>query len=105
MKNKVQDQKRPTGTRTKLGLELEESGKELLAHLRGDAKLSRRRIVLPAMRMSGTDANQDVAREIRPRLLHKSQKASRMGTGAQETECDLSRLSGCDPENRRAVLS
>jgi putative transcriptional regulator len=33
--------------RTKLGLELEESGKEILAHIRGEIKLPMRRIVLP----------------------------------------------------------
>jgi putative transcriptional regulator len=33
--------------RTKLGLELEQSAKEILAHVKGDAKLPTRRIVLP----------------------------------------------------------
>ena len=47
MKTKVQDRKTLPGTRTKLGVELEESGKEILAHLRGEVKLSTRRIVLP----------------------------------------------------------
>ena len=47
MKTKLRDQKKSTGTRTKLGVELEESGKEILAHLRGEVKLSTRRIVLP----------------------------------------------------------
>ena len=47
MKAKAQERKIGIGKRTKLGLELEESGKEILAHLRGDAKLSTRRIVLP----------------------------------------------------------
>lgn len=36
-----------TATRTKLGVELEESGNEILAHLRGETKLSTRRIVIP----------------------------------------------------------
>jgi putative transcriptional regulator len=38
-----------TGTkrRTKLGMALEESAKEILAHVKGDAKLPTRRIVLP----------------------------------------------------------
>jgi putative transcriptional regulator len=33
--------------RTKLGLALEQSAREILAHLKGDAKLRTRRIVLP----------------------------------------------------------
>ena len=35
------------GRRTKLGMELERSAKEILAHLKGDARLPTRRIVLP----------------------------------------------------------
>jgi putative transcriptional regulator len=34
-------------TRTKLGMELEQSGKEILAHLKGEVNLPTRRIVLP----------------------------------------------------------
>ena len=37
-----------TGVRTKLGLELEQSAAEILAHLKGDLKLPARRVVLPA---------------------------------------------------------
>lgn len=44
MKTKVQDQKTSTGTRTKLGVELEESGKEILAHLRLDLNTWRRKV-------------------------------------------------------------
>ena len=33
--------------RTKLGLALEQSAKEILSHVKGDAKLLMRRIVLP----------------------------------------------------------
>ncbi|MGB7763215.1 MAG: helix-turn-helix domain-containing protein [Bryobacteraceae bacterium] len=38
-----------TGTdrRTKLGMALEQSAKEILAHVKGDAKLPTRRVVLP----------------------------------------------------------
>ena len=36
-----------TKRRTRLGLALEQSAKEILAHVRGDAKLPTRRIVLP----------------------------------------------------------
>ena len=35
------------GRRTKFGLELERSAEEILAHVKGDAKLPTRRIVLP----------------------------------------------------------
>lgn len=33
--------------RTKLGIELEQSAREILAHVKGDAKLPTRRVVLP----------------------------------------------------------
>ena len=33
--------------RTKLGLALEQSAKEILAHVKGDARLPTRRVVLP----------------------------------------------------------
>ena len=46
MKNKQQAP--GTGVRTKLGLELEQSAAEILAHLKGDLKLPARRVVLPA---------------------------------------------------------
>ena len=36
-----------TNTRTKLGLALEQSAKEILAHAKGNSKLPTRRIVLP----------------------------------------------------------
>lgn len=36
-----------TGERTKFGLVLEESAKEILAHVRGERKLPTRRVVLP----------------------------------------------------------
>ena len=35
------------GRRTKLGMELERSAEEILAHLKGDVRLPTRRIVLP----------------------------------------------------------
>ena len=36
-----------TKRRTKLGLALEQSAKEILAHIKGDTRLPTRRIVLP----------------------------------------------------------
>src|SRR6266699_1474093 len=43
----VRKEKRPIGKRTRFGIELEKSGKEILAHMRGEATLHVRRIVLP----------------------------------------------------------
>jgi len=43
----VRDSKIGAKKRTQLGLTLEQSAKEILAHVRGEAKLSTRRIVLP----------------------------------------------------------
>jgi putative transcriptional regulator len=47
MSTKVNKRKTPTGKRTKLGIELEESAREILVHLKGESKLPMRRIVLP----------------------------------------------------------
>ena len=47
MKTKLHGRKAPVKKRTKLGIELEESAKEILAHVKGQANLSTRRIVLP----------------------------------------------------------
>jgi putative transcriptional regulator len=47
MSTKISRRRAPIGKRTKLGAELEESGKQILAHLRGEAKLRSRRVVLP----------------------------------------------------------
>jgi putative transcriptional regulator len=43
----VKRRKRLVGKRTKLGLELEASAREILAHLRGEKTLPVRRVVLP----------------------------------------------------------
>ena len=43
----VRNSKTAAKRRTKLGLALEESAKEILAHLKGRTRLSTRRIVLP----------------------------------------------------------
>ena len=44
---RVSSSKVGTKKRTKIGLELEQSAREILAHLKGDLKLPTRRIVLP----------------------------------------------------------
>ena len=41
------ERSRKTRKRTKLGLALEQSAKEILAHMKGDARFPTRRIVLP----------------------------------------------------------
>jgi hypothetical protein len=43
----VRTAKTGTKDRTKLGIELERSAREILAHVKGDVKLPTRRIVLP----------------------------------------------------------
>jgi putative transcriptional regulator len=47
MNTKAPKRKATSGKRTKLGIELEESAREILAHLKGEAKLPMRRIILP----------------------------------------------------------
>ena len=47
MKTKKRSLNAPVASRTALGIELEESAKEILAHVRGETKLSVRRIVIP----------------------------------------------------------
>jgi putative transcriptional regulator len=47
MSSKVGQLKTGIGKRTRLGLALEESAKEILAHVKGETKLPARRIVLP----------------------------------------------------------
>jgi len=47
MSNEVGQMKTGTGKRTRLGLVLEESAKEILAHVKGEKKLPTKRIVLP----------------------------------------------------------
>ena len=47
MTKKLRKEKPAAGKRTELGLDLEESGKEILAHLRGEVYLPLKRVVLP----------------------------------------------------------
>jgi putative transcriptional regulator len=47
MSTMVKKRNAPIRKRTKLGAELEESGREILAHLRGEVRLPARRIILP----------------------------------------------------------
>lgn len=85
MKTKVGNRKTLTGARTKFGVELEESGKDILAHLRGEAKLSTRRIVLPGdvdvrqVRMQTGMSQGEFARAfcINPRTLQEWEQGRR----------------------------
>jgi putative transcriptional regulator len=47
MRTKARPRKTPIARRTRFGRELEESGNEILAHLKGEVKLPLRRVVLP----------------------------------------------------------
>lgn len=47
MTKKLRKEKPAVGKRTELGLDLEESGEEILAHLRGEVYLPLKRVVLP----------------------------------------------------------
>jgi putative transcriptional regulator len=47
MNTAVRTRKKRTAKRTKLGLELEASAKEILAHAKGEKMLATRRVVLP----------------------------------------------------------
>jgi len=47
MSTTVSKRKAPNGKRTRFGRQLEESAKEILAHLKGEVKRPVRRIVLP----------------------------------------------------------
>ena len=100
MSTKVNKRKTPIGKRTKLGIELEESAREILAHLKGESKLPMRRIVLPDDVDVEThpESNRDVTRGIRTRVLHQSQNTSGMGTRPQETGCDNPCVSGRHPK-------
>ncbi len=73
MKSKSQKENVRAEGRTKFGLELEQSAKEILEHLRGEAKLTTRRIVF-------------------------SDTVNVRGPLAREAGCDDSRLFGCDHE-------
>ena len=47
MKSKARERKATVGKRTRFGKELEESAKQILAHVRGEIELPVRRLVLP----------------------------------------------------------
>jgi DNA-binding transcriptional regulator YiaG len=72
--------------RTKLGRALEQSAKEILAHVEGHMKLPTRRIILPDevdVRRIRTKAGMSQAEFAR--VLHQPENAAGMGAGAQKT--------------------
>ncbi|HXB69048.1 MAG TPA: helix-turn-helix domain-containing protein [Candidatus Acidoferrales bacterium] len=99
---------RNTGTprRTKLGMALEESAKEILAHVKGDAKLPARRIVLPdqvdvkRIRTKARMSQAEFARAfcINPRTLQEWEQGRRRPDAT--TRAYLAVIS----KNRQAVL-
>ena len=106
MKTKVHGRKAPAGKRTKLGMELEESAKEILAHVRGEVKLSTRRIVLPddvdvrrVRRQTGMSQG-EFARAfcINPRTLQEWEQ------GRRKPDATTRAYLGVIQKNRSAVL-
>ena len=95
-----------TPRRTKLGLALEESAKEILAHVKGNAKLPTRRIVLPdqvdvkRIRTKARMSQAEFARAfcINPRTLQEWEQGRRRPDAT--TRAYLAVIS----KNRQAVL-
>jgi putative transcriptional regulator len=93
--------------RTKLGLALEQSGKEILAHGKGDVKLPARRIVLPdevdvkRIRSKAGMSQAEFARAfcINPRTLQEWEQGRRKPDAT--TRAYLSVIA----KNRKAVLN
>ncbi|MBZ5724800.1 MAG: hypothetical protein LAP87_07365 [Acidobacteriia bacterium] len=82
----VRNLNKGTKRRTKLGMTLEQSAKEILAHVMGDAKLPTRRVVLPDevdVKRIRTKARMSQAEFAR--VLHQSENATGMGARAEET--------------------
>ena len=75
------------GRRTKLGMELERSAKEILAHLKGDVRLPTRRIVLPDevdVKRIRTRAGMSQAEFARAFCI-QSENPAGMGAGTEKT--------------------
>jgi putative transcriptional regulator len=97
-----------TGTkrRTKLGMALEESAKEILAHVKGDAKLPVRRIVLPGavdvkrIRTKARMSQAEFARAfcINPRTLQEWEQ------GRRKPDATTRAYLAVIAKNRQAVL-
>jgi putative transcriptional regulator len=106
MSNKTKRRKAPAGKRTELGLELEQSGNEILAHLKGDAKFRVQRIVLPddvdvrRIRNQAGMSQGEFARAfcINPRTLQEWEQ------GRRKPDATTRAYLAVIQKNRRAVL-
>lgn len=106
MRNVVHKRKAPIGKRTNLGVELEESSKEILAHLKGKVKLPVRRMVLPGdvdvrrIRSQAGMSQGEFARAfcINPRTLQEWEQ------GRRKPDATTRAYLAVIEKNRRAVL-
>jgi putative transcriptional regulator len=95
-----------TGKRTKLGLALERSAKEILAHVKGESKLPIRRIVLPdevdvkRIRIKAGMSQSEFARAfcINPRTLQEWEQ------GRRKPDATTRAYLAVIAKNREAVL-
>jgi putative transcriptional regulator len=93
--------------RTKLGLALEQNAKEILAHVRGDARLPTRRIVLPDevdVKRIRTKAGMSQAEFARAFCI-KSANATRMGARRRKPDATTRAYLAVIAKNRKAVLN
>jgi putative transcriptional regulator len=106
MRPKAGKRKAPIGKRTTLGIELEESGKEILAHLKGEVSLPTRRVVLPGevdvkrIRNKAGMSQGEFARAfcINPRTLQDWEQ------GRRQPDATTRAYLAVIEKNRRAVL-
>jgi putative transcriptional regulator len=106
MSTRAPKRKASIGRRTKLGMELEESGKEILAHVRGEVKLPVRRLVLPGdvdvrrIRNQAGMSQGEFARAfcINPRTLQEWEQ------GRRKPDATTRAYLAVIEKNRRAVL-
>jgi putative transcriptional regulator len=106
MSTKINGRRAPIRKRSKLGVELEESGKEILAHLKGETKLRARRVVLPddvdvrRIRTETGMSQGEFARAfcINPRTLQEWEQGRRKPDATTRAYLAVIR------KNRRAVL-
>ena len=90
------------GRRTKLGMELERSAEEILAHLKGEARLPTRRIVLPdEVDVKRIRAKAGMSQAEFARVLHQSENPTGVGAGTEKTRRNDSRLPRGDRQEPR----
>jgi putative transcriptional regulator len=103
----VRSSKPSARKRTKFGLELEQSAKEILAHLKGDLKLPTRRLVLPdevdvrSIRTKAGMSQAEFARAfcINPRTLQEWEQ------GRRKPDATTRAYLAVIAKNRKAVLN